>query len=325
MRFFFPSVLLAIILALGVLATPVDAETFTTNLTIGSRGADVVLLQQFLVVKGYLQMPAGVSYGYFGYLTRGAVAGWQSAHGIAPAVGYFGPISRQAFNTKLTTSAPVAATPVNPAPVPVVPTSFSFLPSVEADTLAAPGMRVDQVMLFRASPFEVRSGDTLVLDGSGFSKTLNKIYFNGSQLATAVSTDGTNIEMFVPAGLSEGEYRLSVSNTLGSSDNPAIKIAIKVTSQPQPGPTIESASAMDGTVTLVGSGFTAANKIITTLGNLSGPVSSNGATLTFRITELSMYDKIKQFTRGGYQAPLWIYVKNEHGINREPYKLEIII
>lgn len=72
---------------------------FTQNLTVGSTGADVTSLQQFLVGGGYLNMPAGVSYGYFGPLTRSAVAAWQAANGISPAVGYFGPISRAKANT----------------------------------------------------------------------------------------------------------------------------------------------------------------------------------------------------------------------------------
>lgn len=72
---------------------------FTMNLTVGSTGGDVTSLQQFLVGGGYLNMPAGVSYGYFGPLTRSAVAAWQAANGITPAVGYFGPISRARANT----------------------------------------------------------------------------------------------------------------------------------------------------------------------------------------------------------------------------------
>lgn len=72
--------------------------TFTQNLTVGSTGADVTSLQQFLVGKGFLNMPTGVAYGYFGPLTKAAVAAWQAANGISPAVGYWGPISRAAAN-----------------------------------------------------------------------------------------------------------------------------------------------------------------------------------------------------------------------------------
>jgi len=75
------------------------AVQYNTNLTVGSTGADVTELQQMLVAKGFLQMPAGVSYGYFGPLTKAAVASWQAANGISPAVGYFGPISRAKANS----------------------------------------------------------------------------------------------------------------------------------------------------------------------------------------------------------------------------------
>jgi len=82
--------------AFAVSAAGASAATynFTRDLTIGSTGADVVALQDVLISNGYLVMPAGVSKGYFGSLTASAVAKWQASAGIAPAAGYFGPISR---------------------------------------------------------------------------------------------------------------------------------------------------------------------------------------------------------------------------------------
>ncbi len=71
--------------------------TFTRDLTVGSTGADVTALQQFLVSKGFLTMPAGTAYGYFGGLTRAAVARWQASNGVTPSVGYFGAKSRAAI------------------------------------------------------------------------------------------------------------------------------------------------------------------------------------------------------------------------------------
>jgi peptidoglycan hydrolase-like protein with peptidoglycan-binding domain len=71
--------------------------TFTSDLTVGSTGAQVSALQQVLVSNGYLVMPAGVAMGYFGSLTKAAVMKWQAAVGL-PATGFFGPMSRAKLN-----------------------------------------------------------------------------------------------------------------------------------------------------------------------------------------------------------------------------------
>jgi peptidoglycan hydrolase-like protein with peptidoglycan-binding domain len=78
------------------LAPIAHAATFSTNLTVGSMGADVTTLQQTLIAAGY-SIPAGAT-GYFGAQTKTAVAAWQKAAGISPAVGFFGPISRAALS-----------------------------------------------------------------------------------------------------------------------------------------------------------------------------------------------------------------------------------
>src|SRR3989338_8131770 len=78
--------------------TTTSSYAFNTDLTLGSKGADVTALQQILVSKGYLTMPAGVAMGYFGTLTQSAVSKYQAAAGISPTAGYFGPKTRLAFN-----------------------------------------------------------------------------------------------------------------------------------------------------------------------------------------------------------------------------------
>ncbi|MDB5266869.1 MAG: hypothetical protein JWN89_684 [Parcubacteria group bacterium] len=66
--------------------------TFTRDLTVGSKGADVTALQSWLISKSY-SIPAGAT-GTFGAQTKAAVSAWQAASGISPAAGYFGPKSR---------------------------------------------------------------------------------------------------------------------------------------------------------------------------------------------------------------------------------------
>lgn len=67
--------------------------TFTRDLTLGSQGADVTCLQNFLTGTGHFTFAGGAT-GYFGPITQAAVAAWQAANGVSPAAGYFGPISR---------------------------------------------------------------------------------------------------------------------------------------------------------------------------------------------------------------------------------------
>jgi len=81
----------------GSVSTGAPACTFTRSLTIGSRGADVTCLQNYLTSTGHFTYAGGAT-GYFGPITRSAVAAWQAANGVAPAVGYFGPISTAKYN-----------------------------------------------------------------------------------------------------------------------------------------------------------------------------------------------------------------------------------
>ncbi len=76
-----------------------DGITFTRNLTVGSIGDDVKCLQATLNARGFQLASTGAgSPGnetiYFVERTRAALARFQAANDIFPAVGYFGPITR---------------------------------------------------------------------------------------------------------------------------------------------------------------------------------------------------------------------------------------
>ena len=112
----------------GASATPAPSSgscSFTRSLTVGSSGDDVKCLQMHLNASGYQVSASGPgSPGnetmYFGSLTRAAVAKWQAASGISPAVGYFGPISRAKYDsTFVAAPAPAPAPGTPPAPVAV--------------------------------------------------------------------------------------------------------------------------------------------------------------------------------------------------------------
>ncbi|MEI6480269.1 MAG: peptidoglycan-binding domain-containing protein [bacterium] len=82
------------------------ATTFTSNLTVGSTGAEVSALQNFLASKGFLTATAR---GYFGALTKAAVKAYQTSKGIA-AVGNVGPQTRAALNADAAVAAPAGTT-----------------------------------------------------------------------------------------------------------------------------------------------------------------------------------------------------------------------
>ena len=86
----------ALIGALAAPATPSTAGAFTRNLETGMTGNDVKQLQIYLNAKGFKVSASGLGSpgnetSFFGAGTRGALARFQAANGISPAVGYFGP------------------------------------------------------------------------------------------------------------------------------------------------------------------------------------------------------------------------------------------
>src|SRR3990167_7104767 len=82
----------------GSSVSTADKCSFTRSLTVGSRGDDVTCLQNYLTSTGHFTYSGGAT-GYFGSITRTAVAAWQSANGVSPAVGYFGSISRAKYDS----------------------------------------------------------------------------------------------------------------------------------------------------------------------------------------------------------------------------------
>lgn len=89
----------------GESATSGAGHEFKSDLTVGSRGSEVMALQLFLNAHGYvITTSGGGSPGhettYFGGLTRAAVMKYQKAKGIAPVAGYFGAKTRASVNSE---------------------------------------------------------------------------------------------------------------------------------------------------------------------------------------------------------------------------------
>ncbi|MDE2001729.1 MAG: peptidoglycan-binding protein [Patescibacteria group bacterium] len=103
-----------VVLASMAAMTAFAAGNFNTDLSRGSRGADVTDLQNFLTDQGAYSGPAT---GYFGPLTEAAVKKFQSDNDIAPAAGYFGPLTRALANDRLSKAASAVAATQAPTSV----------------------------------------------------------------------------------------------------------------------------------------------------------------------------------------------------------------
>lgn len=87
--------------------TPVTTTgyQFNTNLTLNSKGTDVLNLQKALNFSADTQVALtgagspGNETSFFGVLTKQAVSKFQVKYGITPTAGYFGPITRAKLNT----------------------------------------------------------------------------------------------------------------------------------------------------------------------------------------------------------------------------------
>lgn len=97
--------------SMSTTVSPNVACNISGNLAVGSRGPEVVCLQNYLIQSG-IPIAAGAT-GTFGTQTQAAVMSWQQAHGL-PASGYFGTMSLAQYdsNTQYGTNMPTVNGPV---------------------------------------------------------------------------------------------------------------------------------------------------------------------------------------------------------------------
>jgi len=179
------------------------ACTFTRALTVGVRGDDVTCLQQYLSSTGHFTYTGAL--GYFGSITKTAVAAWQAANGLSPAAGYFGSLSRAKYAALVAVVPTPTPTPTppsgSPAPVPVgsgltvamsadqpaegqlAPTSAARIPVLGVVFTASNDgdVTVNSMMVQRAGQADDAVVDSIVLLDEnkvqiGLSKTLNSLH-----------------------------------------------------------------------------------------------------------------------------------------------------
>ncbi len=185
----------------------------TRTLQRGSKGADVLCLQQLLAKRNLL---TAEPIGYFGTKTKEAVIQFQKDQKISPAIGIVGPLTRSALakleivQTPITTPTP-EPTPITAAPIPAIPQTVSTTPatptlSVSGTTLSQPILptrrvraAVDDVgtMTLTADPTSVSTLSSFTLTFAGgavasgstpFSVSLKSL--TGSTAQTCTPTTG---------------------------------------------------------------------------------------------------------------------------------------
>ncbi|MDB5237518.1 MAG: baaA1 [Parcubacteria group bacterium] len=129
--------------------TSTGSMMFTTDLTLGSKGASVTALQNWLISKGFT-ISAGAT-GYFGAQTKAALAAYQASVGISPAAGYFGPVTRAKVNASAgttTTTTTGGTTTTTTGPLSGAEGSIDNFKTIGASTTSLNAADSDQVLGF---------------------------------------------------------------------------------------------------------------------------------------------------------------------------------
>ncbi len=220
----------AAIIALAIVAVGASTANaaFSTNLTVGSTGADVSALQSWLISKGF-SIPSissgAATPGYFGSQTKSAVVAYQASVGL-PSTGFVGPLTRGILNGTSAASTPVAAgcpagftcTPVGGTTVPATPTTPGVIttPGLEGTLsssqsnagVASTIYENDKMVSVLGVKLEAKSSDinvqrvklSLGTDSKIYNKIFSKVYvMEGSTVlgssdlnSSTVVKDGSN-------------------------------------------------------------------------------------------------------------------------------------
>lgn len=139
-----------------------QAYTFSKYLTVGSTGADVSALQQWLIDSGY-SIPSissgAASKGYFGQQTKAAVVKYQAAVGL-PSTGFVGPLTVAKLNGVASSMpAPTASCPAGYTCTPVAGTPVTVTPDTGVVTPGTDGSITASLSTY-ASNVTIKKGET---------------------------------------------------------------------------------------------------------------------------------------------------------------------
>jgi hypothetical protein len=265
--------------------TGTSSYTFTRNLTVGSKGADVKALQELLIASGDLKIAASTS--YFGTATKAALAKYQAANGISPAAGYFGAITRAKVNaTATTTTGGTTTTTGGTTPVVTVGTPNSVVLAASnpaSANLALGAVNTAMMKLTFTAGSAPLTVTTLNLMRTGLSQDadLNNVYlYDGvTRLASNMGISNGKINFnnasglfTVPAGTSK-EITVAVDTTTAAgSASHVIQLSLAAATD------IVASTSVGGTFPVMGNSFS-----LVTVSNLATLQVSGTSTATVTV------------------------------------------
>ncbi len=235
----------------GTPTTPsTPSTTFTRDLTVGSKGADVTALQDTLKAGGYMSASAT---GYFGALTKAGVIAWQTAKGITPAAGYFGAKSRAAFGGTVVTTPGTPAAPITGNGL-----KISLATDSPNNIALVQGQAIGSLAKFT---FANPTGSDIKVTNLGFKRigvsndsTLSNVYlYNGAKrLTDSAGVSNTAFSFNDPAGLftvAAGQtYTVSVLADIAGSTS-GQQVGVQLTA-------VTSSGTLDSSVSFPVNGYT---------------------------------------------------------------------
>ncbi len=272
--------------------------SFTRSLTIGSTGEDVRALQQFLNSHSALVSSSGAgSPGnestYFGSKTRAALAKWQAANGVSPAVGYFGPITRAAIAAMAVTTPtptqpigtppPVAGTGLNASLSSNNPVAGSIISSAGAAAARVPvlGVTLSAGTGSAVNVSQIKFKKNGVLSDSSISNAYllqsGKVVAQYSSISGGVVTF-SGMALSIPAGQSLNLV-LGIDPATGLSAGNTVSFSLTGSDQISATDAFNNAVTVGGSYPLTGNTFTVTSVSNPALGALTISSSAVGTTV----------------------------------------------
>jgi peptidoglycan hydrolase-like protein with peptidoglycan-binding domain len=193
---------------------------------------------------------------------------------------------------------------------------------------------VKSVKIYNVEPYQVKAGQKIVVNGTGFSEKNNVFSFGGVRTEGITCGYSTYCEVVVPNGASLGTQDISLENSNGNSRNQGFSAKVFVTNNPIMPSIITSAvpnqikeSELGANIIVKGERFAVdENYIYTPLGSVGPFSSSDGKTILFSLKE--MKDISKLIERGRLLKteiiPMPFRVNNEYG-SSEAFFINLLI